>query len=120
MANERGKVLFSVYVIHSLPTLMSVVQLFVGNRMAVVAHLVGEDTVGDREQLERTFHFSVRSKTENQVNELICYWFIQPGAIPKHSRVMIIKDNDGDVGLALAFWTGVKPGIKGIKSTLRV
>ncbi len=38
--------LFSVYLIHSLALQMSVVQLFIGDQMAVVAHLVGEDTVG--------------------------------------------------------------------------
>ena len=41
-----GHKLFSVYLIHSLALEMSVIQLFVGDKMAVVAHLVTEDTVG--------------------------------------------------------------------------
>ena len=41
-----GKKLFSVYLIHCLALEMSVIQLFVGDKMAVVAHLVGEDTMG--------------------------------------------------------------------------
>jgi hypothetical protein len=41
-----GKKLFSVYLIHSLALEMSAIQLFVGDKMAVVAHLVGKDTVG--------------------------------------------------------------------------
>ncbi len=50
--DSTGKKLFTVYLVHSLPLEMSAVQLFVGARMAVVAHLVGADTVGaDNEDL---------------------------------------------------------------------
>ena len=50
-----GQKLFSVYLIHSLALEMSVIQLFVGDKMAVVAHLVTEDTIGsmDEEVRER-------------------------------------------------------------------
>ena len=41
-----GQKLFSVYLIHSLALEMSVIQLFVGDKMAVVAHLVSQDTIG--------------------------------------------------------------------------
>ena len=41
-----GQKLFSVYLIHSLALEMSVIQLFVRDKMAVVAHLVGEETIG--------------------------------------------------------------------------
>ena len=36
----------TAYLIHSLPLLMSAVQIFTGDQMAVVAHLVGLEQVG--------------------------------------------------------------------------
>ena len=36
----------TVYLIHSLPLLMSAVQVYTGDQMAVVAHLVGLEQVG--------------------------------------------------------------------------
>ena len=42
-----GRKLFSVYLVHSLPLRMSAVQLFVGDRMAAVAHLVDSNTLGN-------------------------------------------------------------------------
>lgn len=44
--NDQGKKVFSVYLLHSLPLEMSAIQLFVGDKMAVVAHLVSKDTIG--------------------------------------------------------------------------
>lgn len=41
--------MFSVYLIHSLPLEMSAIQVFVGDKMATVAHLVGPDTLGTDE-----------------------------------------------------------------------
>lgn len=46
----EGTKLFNAYLIHSLPLEMSAIQLFVGDRMATVAHLVGPDTLGDLER----------------------------------------------------------------------
>ena len=46
----EGTKLFSVYLIHSLPLEMSAIQTFVGDKMAVVAHLVGPDTIGKTEK----------------------------------------------------------------------
>ena len=43
---EDGEKQLSVYVIHSLPTLMSVVQLYVEDKMVMVCHLVSADTIG--------------------------------------------------------------------------
>ena len=42
----------SVYLIHSLPLKMSAIQIFVGDKMACVSHLVGEDTIGWEKELE--------------------------------------------------------------------
>ena len=41
----------TAYLIHSLPLLMSAVQIFTGDRMAVVAHLVGLEQIGYETEL---------------------------------------------------------------------
>jgi hypothetical protein len=41
----------TVYLIHSLPLLMSAVQIFTGDQMAVVAHLVGLEQIGYESEL---------------------------------------------------------------------
>ena len=46
IVNEAEEKKFSVYVIHSLPLLMSVIQVFIKERMVMVCHLVGADTIG--------------------------------------------------------------------------
>jgi len=74
--------LMSVYLVHSLPLLLSAVQVFVKGKMAVVAHTVGADSIGTM-QLDEEFQ-----------------------GVP--CRAMIIKDNKGDVGICIAAWTGVK------------
>ena len=45
-----GQKLCSVYLIHSLALEMSVIQLFLGDKMAVVAHLVSADTIGPMDE----------------------------------------------------------------------
>ena len=47
VVDASGKKLFSAYLLHSLPCEMSAIQLFHGNRMAVVSHLVSSDTIGE-------------------------------------------------------------------------
>ena len=42
----------SAYLIHSLPLKMSAIQIFVGDKMACVSHLVGEDTIGGGTDLQ--------------------------------------------------------------------
>ena len=44
--------LMSAYLIHSLPLKMSAIQIFVGDKMACVSHLVGEDTIGGETDLQ--------------------------------------------------------------------
>ena len=44
--------LMSAYLIHSLPLKMSAIQIFVGDKMACVSHLVGEDTIGGEIDLQ--------------------------------------------------------------------
>lgn len=45
LVNHTGAVTFTCRIIHSLPLLMSVVQVFYHDKMAAVAHLVGTDTL---------------------------------------------------------------------------
>ena len=84
------KKLMSVYLIHSLPLKMSAIQIFVGDKMACVSHLVGEDTIGWEKELELDGEFEHSS------------W-----------RGMLIKDNSGDWGVCSAAWKGLTPGIPG-------
>ena len=95
IVNGMESKMMSVYLIHSLPLVLSAVQVYVGSEMAVVAHTVGPDTVGplaetlvDGESFEDTF------------------W-----------RGMMIKDNAGDWGLCIAGWKGVRRGIPGVAGT---
>ena len=62
--------------------------------MAVVAHTVGPDTMGEIPQLELNTTFADTA------------W-----------RAMIIKDNEGDWGVCVAAWKGVKKGVPGVKGT---
>ena len=80
----------SVYLIHSLPLLLSAVQVFVGSEMAVVGHTVGPDTIGEIGQLELDTTFS---------------------NVPW--RAMIIKDNSGDYAVCVAGWKGVRKAVPG-------
>ena len=49
--NDRGQRVMTAYLIHSLPLLMSAVQIYSGDRMAVVAHLVGLEQLGFEKDL---------------------------------------------------------------------
>ena len=84
----------SVYLIHSLPLVLSAVQVYVGSQMAVVAHSVGPDTIGAMEVLELDTTFA---------------------GVPW--RAMIIKDNEGDFGICVGAWKGVKKGVPGVKGS---
>ena len=84
----------SVYLIHSLPLVLSAVQVFVGPDMAVVAHTVGPDTIGRERKLELD---SVFEKVP---------W-----------RAMLIKDNEGDFGICVAGWVGMRRGVPGVAGT---
>ena len=48
---------FTAYLIHCLPLKMSAIQLFVGDKMAVVAHLVGQETIGHENNLRLNQEF---------------------------------------------------------------
>ena len=84
----------SVYLIHSLPLLLSAVQVFVGSEMAVVGHTVGPDTIGEIAALELDTTFS---------------------NVPW--RAMMIKDNRGDYAVCVAGWKGVRKAVPGRPGT---
>ena len=69
---DGNRKVLSVYLVHSLPLEMSAIQIFHGDKMAVVAHLVGQETIGHEPELHLHTDF------ENLP------W-----------RAMIIKDNEG-------------------------
>ena len=90
IVNGMDEKKMSVYLVHSLPLLLSAVQVFVGSKMAVVGHTVGPDTVGQISELELDTTFQ---------------------GVPW--RAMVIKDNRGDVALCVAGWKGVKKAAAG-------
>ena len=49
--NADGERKMTAYLIHSLPLLMSAVQIFTGDQMAVVAHLIGLEQIGYETEL---------------------------------------------------------------------
>ena len=51
MDSWSKKKVMSAYLIHSLPLKMSAIQIFVGDKMACVSHLVGEDTIAGEKKL---------------------------------------------------------------------
>ena len=51
----------TAYLIHSLPLLMSAVQIFTGDQMAVVAHLVGLEQIGYETELGMNHNVSILS-----------------------------------------------------------
>jgi hypothetical protein len=51
LLNSRSERAMTAYIVHSLPLLMSAVQIFVADRMSVVAHLVGLEQIGYEKEL---------------------------------------------------------------------
>ena len=52
--NDKGQRVMTAYLIHSLPLLMSAVQIFSGDQMAVVGHLVGLEQLGYEKDIGMT------------------------------------------------------------------
>ena len=85
--------------------------------MAMVAHLVGIDQLGYEKELGMTP--SVRYSLEDSIMifphisitifNLVC----QVMKNDKSWRGMLLKDNDGDWGVAVAAWRGMKKGQAG-------
>lgn len=95
IAKDGGRPM-SAYIIHSIPLQQSAVQMFIGDQMAVVAHLIGLEQVGYEKVLGMTMGVMRNDHT----------W-----------RGMIIKDNEGDWGACVAAWRGMKKGKPGVPGT---
>ena len=71
----------TAYLIHSLPLLMSAVQIFSGDQMAVVGHLVGLEQLGYEKDIGMTeavsvhqafFNITLHSFTANNLDQKKC------------------------------------------------
>ncbi|GFR81235.1 glycine-rich domain-containing protein 2 [Elysia marginata] len=96
--NHTRKVVFTVRTIHSEPLLMSAVHVFYGDKLSTVAHLV----VGDQLPLPSSVGEPKRCVTLN----------------PKEGqRAVLIKNNNGDWGIAVGWWEGFQKRTSGRKGS---
>ena len=72
---------------------MSVVQLFINDKMAMVGHLINSDTLA--------FEKKLGLETEEDLS--------------KPWRAMVLKDSDGDVAVIVAEWVGKVNGVPGVR-----
>ena len=101
--NHTGEVTFTCRFIHSLPLLMSAVQVFYHDRMAAVAHLIGSDQIPLPEQvyifLDFIYHniiFSWRKKKNINKISLVrgsckkfCHWVRITSVLPFIKHIFI-------------------------------
>ena len=80
----------TVSLVHSVPLLMSCVEVCVDSQLAVVAHTVGPDTVGQMKELGLDTMFQ---------------------GVPW--RAIIVKDSQGDFAVYVAGWREVRRGRRG-------
>ena len=80
--------------------------------MAVVAHLVGIDQLGYEKELGMTpsVSFPVWKNSTTGLSIVM----MQVMKNDKSWRGMLLKDNEGDWGVAVAAWRGMKKGQPGI------
>ncbi|KAK3102278.1 hypothetical protein FSP39_010151 [Pinctada imbricata] len=93
LRTTNGTVEFTVRTIHSLPCLMSVVQVFYHDKLSVVCHLIGPDTLPRRDQVTKKTKLTLTPS--------------------KGERAVVIKNNDGDWAVLTGNWTGLRKGIPG-------
>ena len=82
--------------------------------MALVAHLVGIDQLGYEKELGMTPSVSISVFCRNSQNFVIAILLFQVMKNDKSWRGMLLKDNEGDWGVAVAAWRGMKKGQPGI------
>ncbi|XP_059177584.1 uncharacterized protein LOC131956954 [Physella acuta] len=96
--NHTRRVVFTVRMIHSEPLLMSAIHVFYGDKLTVVAHLV----VGDQLPLPSSVTDTKKCVTLN----------------PKEGqRAVLIKNNNGDWGVAVGWWDGFQRRLTGRKGS---
>ena len=85
------------------------------DKMAVVAHLVGIDQLGYEKELGMTpsVSFPVWKNSTTGLSIVM----MQVMKNDKSWRGMLLKDNEGDWGVAVAAWRGMKKGQPGIPGT---
>ena len=90
------------------------------DKMAVVAHLVGIDQLGYEKELGMTPSVSFPvwriSTTTTDLSIIMC----QVMKNDKSWRGMLLKDNEGDWGVAVAAWRGMKKGQPGIPGNIQL
>ena len=79
--------------------------------MAMVAHLVGIDQLGYEKELGMTPSVRVFWVTCIFLLTFLC---LQVMKNDKSWRGMLLKDNNGDWGVAVAAWRGMKKGQPGV------
>ncbi|XP_041349650.1 uncharacterized protein LOC121368951 [Gigantopelta aegis] len=98
LLNHMKAVTFTCRIIHSLPLLMSAVQVFYHDKMAVLAHLIGPEQLPLPTQVG---------------NPKACVTFTPK----KGERAILIKNHGGDWGVLLGRWTGVRRPVRRVKAT---
>ena len=99
--SRDGATHLTVKVLHSQQLSMSEVQIYVGNKMSMVAHLVGEDTVKTSWYLGLSQQGRLDSSVKSNENS----------SIDLPVKMMIIKDSDGDVGICFGKWVGFQRAV---------
>ena len=79
--------------------------------MAMVAHLVGIDQLGYEKELGMTPSVSFLGHLHSAFHHI---FLLQVMKNDKSWRGMLLKDNDGDWGVAVAAWRGMKKGQPGV------
>ena len=82
--------------------------------MSVVAHLVGLEQLGYEKSLGMTLGVSAATLFTSHSVENATFYSFQVMNNDHSWRGMIIKDNEGDWGLCVAAWRGMKKGRPGI------
>ncbi|XP_062595714.1 uncharacterized protein LOC134257087 [Saccostrea cucullata] len=98
--NTDGEVMFTAREIHSLSLMTSVVHVFYLDKLSVICHMIGPDTLPTPSQ--------VQSSNENPPITL---------SPQEGERAMIIKNNEGDWAILVGRWTGVRKGEPGVIAT---
>ncbi|KAL3852091.1 hypothetical protein ACJMK2_015777 [Sinanodonta woodiana] len=97
LINHTGHVIFTCRITHSVPLLMSAIQVYYHDKMVAVAHLIGSDQLPLPTQVAKTDESVVLNPRGNE-------------------RAVIIKNNVGDWGICVGSWTGFRRGIPGIRA----
>ncbi|XP_063399983.1 uncharacterized protein LOC134684614 [Mytilus trossulus] len=94
IVNMTGAVTFTCRIIHSIPLLMSAIHVFCKDKLSVVCQLIGSDQL----------------PVQSQVADHKKCVTLDP---VKFERAILIKNNDGDWGIALGQWSGFRRGKSG-------